>query len=174
MGRFHSGKAAGLSDGFLLIIWREVVKLTTGEGLASDVLILREDANTTADGHGCAFVVTWGDRNSDFIISVASFLGFLYAENIICVLTSDHDDTDASGPAQLDGTHDFFTRRVEHANTAHKGQVSLEKKGKKQSLASFGASKMFKVIQVVLKLSNYKYNVQTRVLVIYTATREIL
>lgn len=64
VGRFHSGKAASLSDGVLLIIWSEVVKLATSEGLASDILILTEDANTAADGHSCAFVVTWGDRKS--------------------------------------------------------------------------------------------------------------
>lgn len=46
------------------------------------------------------------------------------------ILTSDHDDTDASSPAQLDGAHNFLTRRVEHANTAHEGQVSLEKRRK--------------------------------------------
>lgn len=58
VGRFHSGKAASLSDGVLLIIWREVIKLTTSEGLVSDILILSEDTNATTDGHSCAFVVT--------------------------------------------------------------------------------------------------------------------
>lgn len=58
MGRFHPGKAASLSDSILLIIRREVIKLTAGVGPASDVLILTKDANTTADGHGRALVVT--------------------------------------------------------------------------------------------------------------------
>lgn len=136
VGRFHSGKAASLSDGVLLIIWSEVVKLTAGKGLASDILILTEDANTTADGHSCAFVVAWGDRNEDFIVSVKSLLDFVYNEtkilSIIRILTSDHDDTDAGSPAELDGAHNLLTRRVQHANTAHKGQVSLEKKRKQQ------------------------------------------
>lgn len=58
---------------------------------------------------------------------------------LISLLTSDHDDTDSSGPAQLNGTHDLLTRRVEHANAAHKGQVSLEKQRKQQVLVSLGA-----------------------------------
>lgn len=103
-----------------------------------DVFILGEDANTTADGHSCAFVVTWGrTEKKNFIFSVKSCLArldFLCNEikilSIRRLLTSDHDDTDASSPAQLDGAHDFLTRRVEHANAAHKGQVSLEKKRK--------------------------------------------
>lgn len=69
VGWFHSGEATSLSDGDLLIIWRKVIKLPTGEGLAGDVFFLTEDANTTADGHSCAFVVTWsgwGDENFSF------------------------------------------------------------------------------------------------------------
>lgn len=52
--------------------------------------------------------------------------------NIIHVLTSDHDDTYASSLAQLNGTHNFFPRRVEHANTAHESQVSLERQRKQK------------------------------------------
>lgn len=77
VGGLHSGEAASLLDSILLIIWREVVKLTTCEGLASDVLILTEDANTTADGHSCAFVVTWWDRCEDLIVLVQSLFDFL-------------------------------------------------------------------------------------------------
>lgn len=55
----HSGKAASPLDSILLIVWREVVELATGKCLASDILILTEDANTTADGHSRSLVVTW-------------------------------------------------------------------------------------------------------------------
>ena len=72
VGWFYSGKAASLSDGILLIIWSEVIKLAAGEGLVSDILILSEDTNTAADGHSCAFVVTWEGGNQDFITSVKS------------------------------------------------------------------------------------------------------
>lgn len=40
-------------------------------------------------------------------------------------LTSDHNDTDASSFAQLDGAHDLFARGIQHADTAHKGEISL-------------------------------------------------
>lgn len=64
-----------------------------------------------------------------------ALLDFFYNKikvlSLTCVLTSDHDHTDASSPAQLDGARNLLTRRVEHANTAHKGQVSLEEKRKK-------------------------------------------
>lgn len=43
-------------------------------------------------------------------------------------LTGDHDNADPSSSAQLDGAHHFFTRGVEHANTAHEGQVGLNSK----------------------------------------------
>lgn len=39
--------------------------------------------------------------------------------------TSDHDDTDASIPAELNGASDFFTRGIQHTNAADEGQVSL-------------------------------------------------
>lgn len=39
--------------------------------------------------------------------------------------TSDHDDTNASVPAELNGASDFFTRGIKHTNTADEGQVSL-------------------------------------------------
>lgn len=45
-------------------------------------------------------------------------------------LTGDHDNADPGGPAQLDGAHHLLTRGVEHTDTAHKGQVGLNKKGK--------------------------------------------
>lgn len=64
VGWFHSGEAAGLSDGILLIVWREVIEFTTCEGLSGDILILTKDTNATTDGHRSAFVVTcgWGKK----------------------------------------------------------------------------------------------------------------
>lgn len=41
------------------------------------------------------------------------------------ICTSDHDDTNASSPAELNGARDFFTRRIQHTNTPNEGQVSL-------------------------------------------------
>ena len=55
----NAGIAAGLADGFFLLVEGQIVKLTASEGSASSVLILGEDANTTADSHGCSLVVTW-------------------------------------------------------------------------------------------------------------------
>lgn len=80
MGRFHSGEAASLFDGDLLIVWSEIIKLTAGEGLESDILVFSEDANTAADGHSCAFVVAWEDRKEDFIVSVETLLVVLQDE----------------------------------------------------------------------------------------------
>lgn len=74
MGWFDSGKAARLSDSVLLIVWSEVIKLTAGEGLSCDILILTEDANSAADGDSCAFVVTWGERIE--MKCVGSLLGY--------------------------------------------------------------------------------------------------
>lgn len=62
VGRLHSGEAASLSDGALLVVGREVIKLTASEGFTSDILVLTEDANTTADGHRCPLVVTFGGK----------------------------------------------------------------------------------------------------------------
>lgn len=39
--------------------------------------------------------------------------------------TSDHDDTNASISAELNGAGDLFTRGIQHTNAADKGQVSL-------------------------------------------------
>lgn len=63
VGGLHTGVAASVSDSIALKFkWGQVVKLTASEGLSSHILILREDANTTADGHCGSLVVTWGSR----------------------------------------------------------------------------------------------------------------
>lgn len=67
VGRLHSGKAASLSHGALLVVGREVIKLTASEGFTSDILVLTEDANTTADGHRCPLVVTFGGKKKKII-----------------------------------------------------------------------------------------------------------
>lgn len=46
-------------------------------------------------------------------------------DNKIELHTSDHDDTNASILAELNGASDFFTRGIQHTNTANEGQVSL-------------------------------------------------
>lgn len=43
------------------------------------------------------------------------------------MLTSDHDDTDSSISAQLNGAGDFLARGIQHTHTANKGQVGLRK-----------------------------------------------
>ena len=42
-------------------------------------------------------------------------------------LTGDHDDTDSSSPAQLNGASDLLTRGIQHTHAANKGQVSLRR-----------------------------------------------
>lgn len=42
-------------------------------------------------------------------------------------LTCDHDDSYASLTTHSDGAEDFFSRGVQHAHTAHKGQIGLGK-----------------------------------------------
>lgn len=130
MGWFHSGKAASLSDSNLLIIWGEVIKLTASEGLAGDILILTEDANTPTDGHRCPFVVTYWGKGA-FMTSMISYRD-IEILRLKCVPTRDHDDTDASSLAELDGTHHLLTRRVKHSNAAYKGQISLKNKRKQK------------------------------------------
>lgn len=76
VGRLHSGKAASPLDGVLLIIWREVIKLATCECLASDIFILTEDADATADGHSCSLVVTWERRRVNFSLLILNFISY--------------------------------------------------------------------------------------------------
>lgn len=41
------------------------------------------------------------------------------------IRASDHDDTNASSLAELNGASDFFTRGIQHTDAADEGQVSL-------------------------------------------------
>ncbi len=43
--------------------------------------------------------------------------------------TSNHDNTNASSPAQFNGASNFFTGGIQHTNNANEGQVSLNKTG---------------------------------------------
>lgn len=63
----YSGEAASLPDGILLLIERQIIKLTTSESFPSDILFFGEDANAAADGHSRPLVVTWR-RRADMII----------------------------------------------------------------------------------------------------------
>lgn len=58
VGWLHTGKAASSAHSLSLFVGGEIVKLTSGVSLARNILVLREDANTTADGNGSALVVT--------------------------------------------------------------------------------------------------------------------
>ena len=53
------------------------------------------------------------------------------------ILTSDHNDTDSSSSAQLNGWSDLLTRGIQHTNAANKGQVSLGEDGRKGGLYRF-------------------------------------
>lgn len=43
------------------------------------------------------------------------------------ILTGDHNDTDSSIPAQLNGASDLLTRGIQHTSAANEGQVSLRR-----------------------------------------------
>ncbi len=58
VGGLNTGKAACLTDSFALFITGQVIKLSASVSLASYILILSKDANTTANGHSSALVVT--------------------------------------------------------------------------------------------------------------------
>lgn len=58
VGWLHTGEAASPTHSLGLLVEGQVVKLTSGVGSARNILILREDANTTADGDGSSLVVT--------------------------------------------------------------------------------------------------------------------
>lgn len=51
----------------------------------------------------------------------------LCVHQIAVILTSDHNDTDSSSPAQLNGASDLLTGRVQHTHAANEGQVSLKR-----------------------------------------------
>ena len=57
VGGLHAGEAAGSDHGLGLLRDGQVVKLAAGVGLSGHILILGEDANTTADGDGGSLVV---------------------------------------------------------------------------------------------------------------------
>lgn len=58
VGGLNTGKAASLTNSFALFTTGQVIKLTASVSLASHILILSKDANTTADGHSSTLVVT--------------------------------------------------------------------------------------------------------------------
>lgn len=58
VGGLNTGKAACPTDSLTLLRTGQVIKLTASVSLASYILILGKDANTTADGHSGALVVT--------------------------------------------------------------------------------------------------------------------
>lgn len=96
VGGLDTGEAAGVGHGIALCLGRQVVKLAACERHFVNVVLLAQDADTAADGHGSALVVA-----------------------------GDHDDSDAGQAAQLDGGSHLCPGRVQHANAAHEGQARL-------------------------------------------------
>lgn len=58
VGGLNTGKAACPTDSLALLSTGQVIKLTASVSLASHILILSKDANTTADSNSGALVVT--------------------------------------------------------------------------------------------------------------------
>lgn len=97
VGRLHAGEAACVRDGVPLGLGGQLVKLPSREGHELHVVVLSQDADAAADGHGRALVVA-----------------------------RDHDDSDARLAAQHDGRRHFLSGRVQHAHAAHEGEVGLQ------------------------------------------------
>merc|ERR1719494_1219229 len=94
--RLHSGEHARVLATHLLLGGGEVVELSAREGVALSPLLLGEDADPPADRGGGVFVVS-----------------------------GDHDDTDASLLAELDGGGNLHPWRVKHADDTDEGEVDL-------------------------------------------------
>lgn len=58
---------------------------------------------------------------------IKNFMGLHLDRFSPIILTSDHDDTDSSSSAQLNGASDLLTRGIQHTHAANKGQVSLRR-----------------------------------------------
>lgn len=58
VGWLHTGKAASPTDGLGLFVEGQIVKFTSSVGPATDILVLREDADASADSNGSSLVVT--------------------------------------------------------------------------------------------------------------------
>mmetsp|Transcript_8809 Transcript_8809/g.22168 ORF Transcript_8809/g.22168 Transcript_8809/m.22168 type:complete len:229 (-) Transcript_8809:1591-2277(-) len=80
-----------------LLLLRHGLELGTGEGHAFDVLVLSKDADLAADG--CR--------------------GLL-------VVTSDHNHTNTSQMALLDGTTHLSTRRIQNTSQSYKCEIALK------------------------------------------------
>lgn len=127
VGRLDTGKAAGPDHGLGLFMGGQVVKLASGVGFVLNILILFEDANTTADGDSGSLVVTCGLEEEKFEGEAVQWIYEIKVKIHHMILTGDHDDTDSSSPAQLDGATDLLARGIQHTNTANEGQVSLRR-----------------------------------------------
>lgn len=92
-----AGKAPGAFHRLSLLLGRQVVKLAARVRLPLHVLLLAEDADASADGHGRAFVVS-----------------------------RDHDDADAGLVAQLHRADHLLPGRVQHADAADERQAHLK------------------------------------------------
>lgn len=63
VGWLNTGEAACSADGLSLLMEGQIVKLTSSVGLARNILIFREDANTTADGNSCSLVIACQEKS---------------------------------------------------------------------------------------------------------------
>lgn len=58
VGWLHTGKAASSADGLRLFMEGQIVKFTSSVGPATNILVLREDTDTSANSNGSSLVVT--------------------------------------------------------------------------------------------------------------------
>lgn len=94
----HSREEACSANGGPLFADGKVVEFSARVGHASGILVLFEDANTTADSFGGSLVIT-----------------------------SDDNDTDASHTALNNRVEDFLSRRIQHTTDTNKCHVLLAK-----------------------------------------------
>lgn len=57
VGWLNTGEAASPADGLGLFVEGQVIKFSSSVGLASNILVLGEDANASADSDGSSLVV---------------------------------------------------------------------------------------------------------------------
>lgn len=107
MSRLDASEAPGPFDSVPLGVGQEVVELAARVRLPRHVLVLAEDADALADGHGGALVVP-----------------------------GDHDDTYAGLAAQLHRANHLLPGRVEHAHAADERETQLEKRRGEGALGS--------------------------------------
>ena len=97
MSRLDAGEAPRPFDGLPLLVQGKVVELAARVGLPRHVLLLPEEADPSADGHGGALVVS-----------------------------RDHDDANAGVVAEFHRADHLGPGRVQHANATNKRETQLK------------------------------------------------